>query len=59
MTYVIEAGNGPGSNNLVPGSDLGGTATAYTATGSYFVRLRARNAWETCGVSNEVTVAVR
>src|SRR5262249_44058882 len=62
-TYVIEAGSAPGSNNLVPGSDLGGTATTYTATGvgagAYYVRLRARNACGTSGVSNEVTVAVR
>ncbi|HMF95922.1 MAG TPA: matrixin family metalloprotease [Vicinamibacterales bacterium] len=62
-TYAIEAGSAPGSNNLVPGSDLGGTATVYTATGvgagTYFVRLRARNACGTSGVSNEVTVAVR
>jgi Matrixin len=62
-TYVIEAGSAPGSNNLVPGTDLGSSATAFTATsvgaGTYFVRLRARNACGTSGVSNELTVTVR
>jgi hypothetical protein len=62
-TYLIEAGSAPGSNNIVPGSDLGGTATTFTTTGvgagTYFVRLRARNACGISGPSNEVTVAVR
>jgi len=62
-TYVIEAGSAPGANNLVPGTDLGSSATVFTATGvgagTYFVRVRARNACGTSGVSNELTVAVR
>jgi len=62
-TYVIEAGSASGSNNLVPGTDLGSSATAFTATnvgaGTYYVRLRARNACGTSGPSNEVIVAVR
>ena len=61
-TYIIEAGSSPGSANLVPGSDLGGTATTFTATsvgrGTYFVRLRAKNTCGTSGVSNEVTLIV-
>jgi predicted phage tail protein len=62
-TYVIEAGSTTGSNNIVPGSDLGGTATTFTATGvgagTYFVRLRARNACGTSSASNEVALTVR
>ena len=59
-TYVIEAGSSPGSSSLA-NLDLGGTATTYTATagnGTFYVRLRARNACGTSGASNEVTVVV-
>jgi hypothetical protein len=60
-TYIIEAGSTPGTANLA-NSDLGGTATTFTATGvgrgTYFVRLRARNTCGTSGVSNEVTLIV-
>jgi hypothetical protein len=61
-TYLIEAGSAPGTANLA-NSDLGGSATAYTATGvgrgTYFVRLRPKNACGTGSPSNEVTVSVQ
>lgn len=59
-TYVVEAGTSSGSSNLAS-LDVGGTATSYTATagnGTFYVRLRARNACGTSGVSNEITVVV-
>jgi len=60
-SYVIEAGSAPGSANLA-NSDLGSSATSATFTGvgagTYYVRLRARNACGTSGVSNEVTLVV-
>jgi hypothetical protein len=60
-TYIIEAGSTPGATNLA-NSDLGGTATAFTAfgvgRGTYYVRLRARNSCGTSGPSNEVTLVV-
>jgi hypothetical protein len=59
-SYVIEAGSAPGLTN-VANSDLGLTTTL-TATGvglgTYYVRIRARNA---CGIgpaSGEITVVV-
>ena len=60
-TYVIEAGSTSGSANLVPGSDLGGTALTFSASagkGTYFVRLRAKNACGTGAASNEVVLVV-
>jgi predicted phage tail protein len=60
-TYIIEAGSTPGTANLA-NSDLGGPATTFTASGvgrgTYYVRLRAKNACGTSGVSNEVTLIV-
>jgi hypothetical protein len=60
-TYVIETGSTPGATNLAK-SDLGSSATSFTATGvgrgTYYVRLRAQNACGTSGVSNEVTLIV-
>ena len=59
-TYVIEAGSTSGASNLVV-SDLGSAATTLQATagsGTYYVRVRARNA---CGIgipSNEIVVTV-
>ena len=60
-SYVIEAGSVSGLSDLA-NNDLGSAATSMTRTsigdGTYFLRMRARNA---CGVSvpsNEITVAV-
>ena len=61
-TYIVEAGSASGLANLVPGSDLGSAATTFTATGvgrgTYFVRLRGRNACGTGAASNEVVLVV-
>jgi predicted phage tail protein len=60
-TYVLEAGNATGSANLA-NVNLGSPATTYTAggvgAGTYYVRIRAKNACGTSGVSNEVTLIV-
>lgn len=60
-SYVLEAGSAPGTTNLA-NSDLGTPATAHTATGvgagTYYVRVRARNACGTSGPSNEVVLVV-
>ena len=58
--YLIEAGTAPGLSNVVV-ADLG-RATTVTATGvgngTYFVRVRARNACGTSAASGELTVVV-
>jgi hypothetical protein len=60
-SYIIEAGSAPGATNLA-NSDLGGTATIFTAAGvgrgTYYVRLRAKNAFGVSGPSNEVVLVV-
>jgi hypothetical protein len=60
-TYVLEAGSAPGLANLVPGAAVG-AATNYTATGvgngTYYVRVRGRNASGTSAASNEIIVVV-
>jgi len=60
-TYVVEAGSARGLADLAS-ADLGGTATTLTATGvargTYYVRMRARNACGVSAASNEVTVIV-
>lgn len=60
-TYLVEAGTASGLSNLV-NSDLGSTTPSLTATGigpgTYYVRVRGKNA---CGVgapSNEIVVIV-
>jgi hypothetical protein len=58
--YIVEAGSTPGTSNLAV-SDTGSTATSLIATaapGTYYVRLRARNACGTSAPSNEITVVV-
>jgi hypothetical protein len=58
--FVIEAGDAPLGSNLavvtVPGNDPRFTAQA--PPGTYFVRVRARNACGTSTGSNEVVVRV-
>ena len=61
-TYVLEAGSSPGRTDVLV-TDLASAATALSAggvsPGNYFVRVRAKNACGTSGVSNEVLVIVR
>jgi hypothetical protein len=58
-SYVLEAGSTSGSNNLLV-SDTGNVTTlgATAAPGTYFVRIRARNACGSSAPSNEVVVVV-
>jgi len=60
-SYVIEAGSASGLSNLA-NSDLGGTPLTYTATGvgvgTYYIRLRAKNACGLGVVSNEFRLVV-
>jgi hypothetical protein len=60
MSYIIEAGSLPGATN-VTSFDTRNPALTLTATappGTYYVRLRARNACGVSGPSNEVVVRV-
>lgn len=57
-SYVIEGGSGSGQTNLA-NYDTGSTATSYTALvdpGSYYIRVRAKNACGRSSASNEVNV---
>ena len=60
-SYVVEAGAAPGLANLA-NLDTGNPATLFTAVsvprGTYFVRVRAKNACSTSAPSNERTVVV-
>jgi hypothetical protein len=60
-SYVIEAGSASGLSNLA-NSDLGGTALTFTATnvgaGTYYIRIRAKNACGLGGPSNELRLVV-
>jgi hypothetical protein len=60
-SYQLEAGDGPGASNLAT-FDTGTTATGFSAfavpAGTYFVRVRARNAAGTSAASNEVVILV-
>ena len=58
--YVIEAGRAPGLTDLAS-LPTGNTAVGLTIgapPGTYYVRIRARNACGTGSVSNEVEVVV-
>jgi hypothetical protein len=61
-TYVVEAGSAPGLSNLA-NSDLGSPATSYIATGvgrgTYYVRMRGKNACGTGPASNETLLVVQ
>jgi hypothetical protein len=59
-SYVIEAGSAPELTNLVTLATAGPATTFSTAApaGTYYVRVRARNACGTGPASNEVIVAV-
>jgi hypothetical protein len=60
-SYVLEAGRTPGSSNLAV-FDTGNGSTSFTAApvapGTYFVRVKARNAAGTSAASNEVIAVV-
>ncbi len=60
-TYLLEVGSAPGSTNLGT-IDLRSPATTFSASGvgagTYYVRLRAKNACGTGSVSNEVVLIV-
>lgn len=61
-SYFVEAGSSAGSANIVT-FDTGSSATSYTASGvgrgTYFVRVRAKNACTTSAASNEATIVVQ
>lgn len=61
-TYIVEAGSATGLVNLVPGLDLASSATSLAATGvargTYFVRVRGKNACGTGAASNEIVLVV-
>ena len=60
-SYVIQAGSSSGSSDLAS-FDTGNIDQSFTATdvpaGTYFVRVRARNATSTSDASNEVVIVV-
>jgi hypothetical protein len=58
-SYILEAGSGPGLSNLYNGSV--GTSTSITApvpAGTYYLRVRATNAFGTSAPSSEVVINV-
>lgn len=61
LEYVIDVGSSAGATDLITFS-TGNTNTTYTAagvsSGTYYVRIRARNAAGTSGPSNEVVASV-
>jgi len=59
-SYVLEAGSAAGLANLA-NSDVGATtafSTSGVGAGTYYVRVRAKNACGTSAASNEVTIVV-
>jgi hypothetical protein len=61
-SYIVEAGSAPGLINLA-NSDTGSTAPSLTATGvgrgSYYVRVKGKNACGVSAASNEIVVTVQ
>jgi len=60
-SYVVEAGSGSGRADIASidtGSAAPGLDLANVATGTYFVRVRAKNAAGISGPSNELTIVV-
>jgi hypothetical protein len=58
-TYIVEAGSATGLTNLASvQTGLTPSFNANAPAGTYFVRVRARNACGTSGASNEVVVIV-
>jgi hypothetical protein len=60
LAYVIEAGSSSGGTDLAV-LDTGTNANSYTGTapaGTYYTRVRARNACGSSGVSNEVVFTI-
>jgi hypothetical protein len=59
-TYIVEAGSSSGATNIANFA-TGSSATSLVAAatpGTYFVRVRARNACGTSGPSNEVVIPI-
>jgi hypothetical protein len=59
-SYILEAGSSPGTVDIVF-VDLGSAATTLTATaanGTYYVRIRSKNACGSSGPSNEIVITV-
>jgi Matrixin len=61
-SYIVEAGSAPGLINLA-NSDTGSTTPSLTATGvgrgSYYVRVKGKNACGVSAASNEIVVTVQ
>jgi hypothetical protein len=56
--YLIEVGSAPGASNLLVTPLPGAPVSTSAPPGSYYVRVRARNACGTGSPSNEITVVI-